>query len=161
MQMNYYSYETPIGMLTIVCTPEHLIQIDFGEQPIPNANFEKSELTDRTFAQLMEYFSGKRRTFDLPLLPKGTEFQKKVWDALQTIPYGKTQTYSEIAEQIANPRACRAVGMANNRNPIPIIIPCHRVIGKSGHLIGYGGGIEIKVFLLELESGGEDETEQN
>ena len=96
---------------------------------------------------------GKRKSFDLPLKPEGTEFQKKVWNALLDIPYGETRSYKDIAVAIGNPKACRAVGMANNRNPISIIIPCHRVIGANGSLVGYGGGLPIKIELLNLETG--------
>jgi methylated-DNA-[protein]-cysteine S-methyltransferase len=105
----------------------------------------------KTAAQLAEYFDGKRKTFNLPLAPEGTEFQKSVWQALQTIPFGETRSYGEIAAQIGKPQASRAVGMANNRNPIVIIIPCHRVIGHDGNLTGYGGGLKVKEFLLHLE----------
>ena len=106
---------------------------------------------NRICVQVEEYLSGERRVFDLPLKPEGTEFQRKVWNALLTIPYGETKSYKDIAVQIENPKGCRAVGMANNRNPIPIIIPCHRVIGANGSMVGYGGGLDIKVKLLELE----------
>lgn len=102
--------------------------------------------------QLDEYFAGERTEFDLALNPSGTPFQLKVWDALRTIPYGEVRSYGEIAEQIGKPGAARAVGLANGRNPISIIVPCHRVIGASGALTGYGGGIERKQALLELES---------
>jgi methylated-DNA-[protein]-cysteine S-methyltransferase len=101
--------------------------------------------------QLAEYFNGKRRTFTFQIAPHGTAFQIKVWEALQKIPYGETRSYGEIASMIGNPKACRAVGMANNRNPVAIIIPCHRVIGHDGSLTGYGGGIELKRQLLDLE----------
>ncbi len=98
-----------------------------------------------------EYFAGGRKDFDLPLCPRGTEFQKKVWSALREIPYGETRAYGEIAAAVGNPKAARAVGMANNRNPISVIVPCHRVIGSDGKLVGYGGGLDIKEFLLDLE----------
>ena len=101
--------------------------------------------------ELSEYFAGNRKEFDIPLNPKGTDFQKSVWNALCTIPYGKTMSYGQVAAQIGNPKASRAVGMANNKNPIPILIPCHRVIGANGKLVGYGGGIWMKQKLLELE----------
>lgn len=103
------------------------------------------------FKQLKEYFEGRRKTFDLPLNPKGTDFQKKVWQALCEIPYGETRTYKQIAEQCGNPKASRAVGMANNKNPIGIVIPCHRVIGANGALTGYAGGLDKKQKLLNLE----------
>ena len=99
----------------------------------------------------MKNTAGRRREFQLPLAPKGTEFQQKVWKALLDIPYGETRSYGEIARAIGNPKASRAVGMANNRNPIAIIIPCHRVIGSTGKLVGYGGGLDKKEFLLNLE----------
>ena len=101
--------------------------------------------------QLTEYFAGARRNFDLPLSPSGTAFQQKVWAALLSVPYGETRSYGDIARLIGNPGACRAVGMANNRNPLPILIPCHRVIGADGSLVGYGSGLDRKIFLLELE----------
>lgn len=103
--------------------------------------------------QLMEYFQGKRKEFSLPLSPEGTPFQKKVWEALQKIPYGQTRSYGEIAAQIGNPKACRAVGGANNKNPIMIFIPCHRVIGADGSLVGFGGGLPAKRYMLDLEKG--------
>ena len=99
----------------------------------------------------MEYLEGKRREFDLPLAPAGTEFMLRVWKALQDIPYGETRSYKDIATMAGNSKACRAVGMANNRNPISIFIPCHRVIGANGVLVGYGGGLDKKTFLLDLE----------
>lgn len=102
-------------------------------------------------AQLDAYFAGRLKAFSLPLSPAGTEFQQKVWKLLQDIPYGTTCTYGEIAARAGNPKACRAVGMANNRNPLPILIPCHRVVGANGGLVGYGGGLDIKLRLLQLE----------
>ena len=111
----------------------------------------ESPLLRKAAKQLEEYFSGKRRVFDLPLTFKGTDFQKKVWEALFTIPYGETRTYGEMAAHVGNPQGCRAVGLANNRNPIVIICPCHRVIGKGGALTGYGGGLKAKEYLLNLE----------
>ena len=110
-----------------------------------------SPLLDAAEAQLREYFAGTRRTFDLPLAPRGTAFQQRVWAALRAIPYGETRTYGELAAAIGSPSASRAVGMANHHNPIPIVIPCHRVIGANGTLTGYTGGLEIKRKLLALE----------
>ena len=101
--------------------------------------------------QLSEYFAGARREFDLPLRLRGTQFQLAVWNALRAIPYGETRSYADIAAAVGNEKACRAVGMANHRNPVSIIVPCHRVIGKGGSLTGYGGGIDKKEFLLSLE----------
>jgi len=150
--MKYWEvYESKIGPLTILSDDEALLRIDFGTVEHENAVRERSELIGRTEGQLEEYMAGTRTEFDLPLKPEGTEFQKKVWNALLLIPYGETKSYKDIAVLIDNPKGCRAVGMANNHNPIPIIIPCHRVIGANGSLIGYGGGVDIKVKLLELE----------
>lgn len=108
-------------------------------------------LLEEAVRQLREYFAGQRREFDLPLRLRGTAFQMQVWQALQAIPYGEVRTYGEIARAIGKPKACRAVGMANHNNPISIIVPCHRVVGAGGSLTGYGGGLENKRFLLELE----------
>ncbi len=107
---------------------------------------------DDVRAQLDEYFAGRRTTFDLQLAPSGTPFQRRVWDALREIPYGRTATYGEIARRIGSPTSSRAVGMANGRNPISVIVPCHRVIGANGQLVGYGGGLDRKRALLELEA---------
>ena len=103
--------------------------------------------------QMREYFVGKRKAFELPLRPDGTDFQKKVWNALLEIPFGETRSYQDIANAVGSPKACRAVGMANHQNPIIIVIPCHRVIGKNGKLVGYGGGLSMKEKLLLLEKG--------
>lgn len=112
----------------------------------------ESELTWEASRQLAEYFQGTRSVFNLPLAPEGTEFQKKVWRALLEIPYGHTASYGEIAARLGKPKASRAVGMANHRNPIIVIIPCHRVIGANGSLVGYGAGIDLKKRLLDLEA---------
>lgn len=150
--MKYWEvYESKIGPLTIICDDEALLSIDFGRTEPEHATKKRTELMNRICVQVEEYLSGERRVFDLPLKPEGTEFQRKVWNALLTIPYGETKSYKDIAVQIENPKGCRAVGMANNRNPIPIIIPCHRVIGANGSMVGYGGGLDINVKLLELE----------
>lgn len=111
----------------------------------------ETPLFRETKAQLDAYFAGRLKAFSLPLAPAGTEFQKKVWKLLQEIPYGVTRTYGEIAALSGDSKACRAVGMANNRNPLPILIPCHRVVGANGSLVGYGGGLDIKLRLLQLE----------
>ncbi|MDE7404467.1 MAG: methylated-DNA--[protein]-cysteine S-methyltransferase [Lachnospiraceae bacterium] len=121
-------------------------ELSFLEEP-------ETELLKTAGTQLIEYFQGKRKEFSLPLSPQGTEFQKKVWEALCTIPYGQTRSYGEIATQIGNPKACRAVGGANNKNPIMIFIPCHRVIGADGSLVGFGGGLRAKRYMLDLEKG--------
>lgn len=150
--MKYWeTFDSKIGPLTILCDDDALLRIDFGRSEPISAIKNRTELIKKTIVQLEEYLEGKRRMFDLPLKTEGTEFQKKVWDALLMIPYGETKSYKDIAVQIHNPKGCRAVGMANNRNPVPIVIPCHRVIGTNGSLVGYGGGMDIKVKLLELE----------
>ncbi len=112
----------------------------------------KNELTDRAYKELLEYFDGKRKHFDVPYKLNGTDFQKSVWSALCYIPYGEIRSYKDIAIAIGNEKASRAVGMANNKNPITVIVPCHRVIGASGKLVGYAGGLEMKEFLLSMES---------
>ena len=145
--MSTRAIKTPIGPLTLEADENAVTAIRFGAGGAQDA----SPLLDAAEAQLREYFAGARRTFDLPLAPHGTAFQQRVWAALRAIPYGETRTYGELAAAIDSPNASRAVGMANHRNPIPIIIPCHRVIGANGTLTGYAGGLEIKRRLLALE----------
>lgn len=145
--MSTRAIKTPIGPLTLQADEAAVTAIRFGAGGAQDA----SPLLDAAEAQLREYFAGTRRTFDLPLAPRGTAFQQRVWAALRAIPYGETRTYGELAAAIGSPNASRAVGMANHRNPIPIIIPCHRVIGANGTLTGYAGGLEIKRRLLALE----------
>lgn len=145
--MSTRAIKTPIGPLTLEADENAVTAIRFSAGGAQDA----SPLLDAAEAQLREYFAGARRTFDLPLAPHGTAFQRRVWAALRTIPYGETRTYGELAAAIDSPNASRAVGMANHRNPIPIIIPCHRVIGANGTLTGYAGGLEIKRRLLALE----------
>lgn len=148
-----FFYDTPIGRIGIAENGKGITDIFFATAESPkDAALEETELLNDAAKQLTDYLAGKRKDFELPLSPEGTEFQKAVWEALLTIPYGETRTYKQIAEQIGNPKACRAVGMANNKNPISIIVPCHRVIGSNGRLVGYGGGLEVKKKLLELES---------
>ena len=155
-ETGYCSYTLPIGDVTLVCEKGDIIALCFGRNA-PTKMIEAGMMEDnlpileKAYKQLKEYFVGERKEFDLPLDPVGTEFQMKVWEALQTIPYGETRSYKEIAVQIGNENASRAVGMANNRNPLPIFIPCHRVVGADGGIVGYAGGTEVKVALLELE----------
>ncbi|GKX29759.1 methylated-DNA--protein-cysteine methyltransferase [Vallitalea longa] len=154
--MYYGIYDSPLFPIIVVGNEEGLIYIhletktgkkfDISEKWIRNEDFFKE-----TFRQLDEYFKGQRMDFDLKLNPNGTEFQKKVWNALIEIPFGTICSYKDIAMAIDNPKACRAVGMANSKNPIAIVIPCHRVIGKNGKLVGYAGGIDTKEKLLDLE----------
>lgn len=146
--MNSITMDSPIGFLTLTGTSGALTSICFGNMGYA---FNPSELLLQVVSQLREYFDGKRQSFDVPMEPVGTEFQKKVWVALGEIPYGETRSYGEIARAVDSPRAARAVGLANNKNPIPILIPCHRVIGSDGTMVGYGGGLDTKKFLLELE----------
>ena len=122
--------------------------------PAPAGRRALPPLLEEAARQLRAYFAGQRQAFSLPLGPRGTAFQLQVWQALQTIPYGEVRTYGEIARAIGKPKACRAVGMANHKNPISIIVPCHRVVGADGSLTGYGGGLAAKEFLLALEQGG-------
>ena len=153
----YYCYlTTPIGELLLAGDEDALSLIGFPKGSMrrdPEADWIYNEKPfARARAQLLEYFEGKRKSFDLPLRMSGTEFQVRVLEELQRIPYGETLSYGEIAERIGNPKAVRAVGAANGRNPIPIVIPCHRVIGSSGDLTGFGGGLDTKEALLRLEA---------
>lgn len=143
----YYSSE--IGIIEINCSEDSVISLKFVKEK--GESTEINEILDKTYRQIDEYFSGKRKSFDLKLKLQGTEFQKKVWNELTKIPYGKTVTYKDIATRIGNEKAVRAVGNSNNKNKIPIIIPCHRVIGKNGKLVGYAGGLDKKQWLLNHE----------
>ena len=151
--MTYKAFvETRIGCLEIVEKEQFLTHLLFSDKKSPTNTIEQwTPLLQIVAKQLKEYLEGKRRVFDIPLKLSGTDFQLSVWNALLTIPYGKTRSYREIAEQVGSPKAYRAVGMANHRNPIAIIVPCHRVIGADGSLTGFGGGLELKRELLELE----------
>ena len=147
--------ETPIGPLTITATKKAVTAIRFGTQvpegSTPCTGAEATPLLRKAAEEIGDYFAGSRRKFTLPLAPEGMPFQQKVWEALRTIPYGETRTYKQIAIQIGHNQSFRAVGMASNRNPIAIVVPCHRVIGYDGKLTGYAGGLDIKEQLLELE----------
>ncbi|MFH0883972.1 MAG: methylated-DNA--[protein]-cysteine S-methyltransferase [bacterium] len=164
--MNYWtSMNSPLGSLLIVLDEQGaLTHLDFAEtrnrnRPDVGNAVRNDKRCVHVVRQLKEYFAGKRRDFDLKVMPEGTEFQCKVWKVLQTIPYGQTISYGEQARRMGNPNASRAVGAANGTNPIAIILPCHRVIGSSGALVGYASGIERKRWLLEHEgalSGGLD-----
>lgn len=139
--------QSPIGPLTITSEGDAIVAVEFGHTEAKDSH----PVLLKCQEELNEYFDGKRRSFSLPLAPKGTLFQVAVWETLRSIPYGECVSYKEIANRIKNPKAMRAVGGANNKNPLPILIPCHRVIGANGKLVGYGGGIDKKIFLLELE----------
>lgn len=148
--------ETPVGPLTVTATEKAVTAIRFGTQ-VPEGSTrctgaEATPLLRRAAEEIGAYFAGSRRKFTLPLAPEGTPFQQKVWEALRSIPYGETRTYKQIAIQIGHNQSFRAVGMANNRNPIAIVVPCHRVVGASGALVGYAAGLEVKEKLLALES---------
>ncbi len=146
----HYVYTTVIGPLTIAANGTAITHVLFGTPDLPGT-LAPSELTNRAANQLQEYLAGKRTAFDLPLAPEGTPFQQRVWKALQNIPYGQTRSYADVAAAIGSPQATRAVGGANNRNPIAIVIPCHRVVGANGKLTGYAGGLQLKQRLLDLE----------
>ncbi len=153
----YYCYlDSPIGELLLAGEEGALSMIGFPKgsmrrEPEADWIFNEKPLAEAC-RQLTEYFAGQRKVFDLPLKLSGTEFQVSVLDALQEIPYGQTTSYGEIARRIGRPRAVRAVGAANGRNPIPIVVPCHRVIGSTGDLTGFGGGLDTKEALLRLEA---------
>ncbi|MCP4982256.1 MAG: methylated-DNA--[protein]-cysteine S-methyltransferase [Gammaproteobacteria bacterium] len=162
--MLYRYIESPIGRLLLAGDESGLKIIGFpqgkGRVTPVSAWLHKTDCFSETETQLSEYFAGKRRSFDLDLAPTGTDFQLDVLRALQTIPLGETRSYRDIADQISRPGAVRAVGAANGRNPLPIVIPCHRVIGTDGSLTGFGGGLETKLFLLELEGVNVDQSRQ-
>lgn len=146
--------ETVIGRLGLVAEGDYLTAVYFEhESRPPDLPVRETALLSEARAQLMAYFAGQLRTFTLPLAPAGTAFQRRVWQVLRGIPYGETVSYKEVARRIGNEKATRAVGQANNRNPLPIFIPCHRVIGANGAMVGYGGGLGIKEKLLALEKG--------
>lgn len=144
--------ESPVGELTLVANEEALVGVYWaGHGPKVEAD-ENHPVLATAARELAEYFAGKRRQFDVPLAPEiGTEFQQRVWRALREIPYGKTWSYGDLANRVGNAKACRAVGAANGQNPLPIFVPCHRVIGADGSLTGFGGGLERKKVLLTLE----------
>jgi methylated-DNA-[protein]-cysteine S-methyltransferase len=156
--MLYTTTPSPIGELLLLASHggSRLCGLHMQEAPNPlpiDPQWEAAgEVFDDVIAQLREYFAGQRKAFDLPLLMEGTAFQRRVWTALQDIPYGMTISYAELARRVGQPTASRAVGLANGRNPVAIIVPCHRVVGSNGRLTGYGGGLPRKRFLLDLES---------
>ena len=149
--MNRKILQSPIGNIIISEENENIVELNIDNEKKINIKESQTPLLIETAKQLEEYFLGKRKQFDIPLKPKGTEFMQKVWNELKNIPYGETRTYKDIAISIGNEKASRAVGMANNKNPIPIIIPCHRVIGSNKSLVGYALGLGVKEYLLNLE----------
>jgi methylated-DNA-[protein]-cysteine S-methyltransferase len=151
---NIFFYETSIGRIGIIDNEKAITGLLFADDTsiaAEGACTHETALIKKAAAQLTEYLAGKRRIFDVPMVLEGTPFQRKVWEALTHIPYGETRSYAEIAGSIGQPKACRAVGMANNKNPVAVMVPCHRVIGANGKLVGYAGGLGIKQKLLELE----------
>ena len=149
-EQTYFTYLTPLGPMTVASDGTAVTHVLFGTHVL-EGRAAPTELTNRTANELQEYLAGKRTAFDIPLAPAGTEFQRAVWKALQNIPYGQTRSYADIAAVVGNPKATRAVGSANNRNPIAVLIPCHRVVGSNGKLTGYAGGLALKQRLLDLE----------
>ena len=150
---NTFYYNTKIGEIAIEENGLAITRLYFANKDLEKEVEIKEEtwLMRKAIKEIKEYLEGKRNSFDLPLEPEGTEFQKKVWNVLKEIPYGETRSYGEIAKLIGNEKASRAVGMANNKNPIMIMIPCHRVIGVNGKLVGYAGGLDVKEKLLNME----------
>lgn len=151
MEETFETYVSASGKTLKIISDTHSVkEIEFVTETGPDSSVEP-EILKKAALQLEEYLSGKRETFELKLDPEGTGFQKKVWDLLQTIPFGKTRTYAWMADQLGDPKVIRAAASANGKNPIAIVIPCHRVIGSDGSLTGYAGGLDNKRFLLELE----------
>lgn len=148
--MNRIVFDTPVGPLGLEEEGGALRRLYLPGQPAERLG-EETPVLARGRAELLEYFRGERRAFTVPLEPRGTPFQRRVWDALAAVPWGETVTYGALARQIGSPGAVRAVGQANHRNPLPILLPCHRVVGADGSLTGYAGGLELKRFLLDLE----------
>jgi len=160
MSLAYKMIHSPVGNLKLVASDKGLVAILWQNEKLSRVPL--NELLEDTVhpilldteRELGEYFAGKRKTFSVPLDMRGTSFQKNVWQALLAIPFGETRSYGQLAKQLGNPQAMRAVGAANGRNPISIIVPCHRVIGSSGKLTGFAGGLETKAYLLNLEESG-------
>lgn len=153
--MDLLTVDTPLGLMAVAEEGGAVTRLYLPQSPLPRIAAHETPLLLEVKAQLLAYLSGRLRTFDLPLSPAGTPFQKEVWETLCAIPFGETRTYGQIASSIGRPKAVRAVGQANHRNPIPILIPCHRVVGSDGTLTGYGGGLDLKEKLLNLECGKE------
>lgn len=158
MIIKYYDFETPIGKMTIFFSEKGIVQLSVKDPDDINMLKRKYGQVKRVSSEenhyhkeIIEYLQGNRKEFTLPLDLKGTDFQLKVWKELLNIPYGETRTYKDIAKAIGNPKGARAVGNALNKNPVLIVVPCHRVIGSNGQLVGFGGGIHMKAWLLELE----------
>lgn len=159
MMLSYNDIESPVGKLTLVASANALVAVLWERERPDRLKLEAMKFAPQqpilieTERQLSEYFVGRRTEFDLPLDPSGSEFQKKVWRAMTEIPFGQKRTYLDLANAVGSPKAYRAVGFANGKNPISIIVPCHRVVGANGALTGYAGGLEAKAKLLALEAG--------
>lgn len=149
--MELYLFDTALGEMGLGSEEGAIIRLYLPGEPVPRLISRPTPVLERGRRQLLEYLAGERRTFDLPLSPQGTPFQQKVWAALRAIPWGQVRSYRDVAGAVDCPRGFRAVGMANHRNPIPILIPCHRVVGADGTLTGYAGGLDVKAALLRLE----------
>ncbi|WGZ93618.1 MAG: methylated-DNA--[protein]-cysteine S-methyltransferase [Candidatus Thiothrix putei] len=158
MRIGFSTWESPVGTLTIAATDEAVCAVAFDSNwqrirvTLGEVQAQSNAMTRETISQLQAYFAGTQRTFDLPLSVHGTDFQQRTWQVLHDIPYGETRSYSEQAQMIGKPQAVRAIGHTNGLNPISIIVPCHRVIAKSGKLAGYAGGLAAKAYLLALEA---------
>lgn len=144
--------KTPLGVMTLMEADGALKELRFAQRAEPGEQQKATPLLRKAETELKEYFAGRRKAFTVPMAPEGTAFQQSVWNALLEIPYGETLSYGEVARRIGNPKAARAVGMANHQNPLPVFCPCHRVIGANGKLVGYGGGLPVKEYLLALET---------
>ena len=159
MTLFYKELESPVGKLKLIASPNALVAVLWERERLDRVRIEAAKpdrhhpILCEAERQLAEYFAGKRTRFDLPLEPRGTQFQKKIWQALREIPFGQTRSYLDLAKAAGSPRAARAVGAANGKNPLSIVVPCHRVIGADGKLTGFAAGLEIKAKLLALEAG--------
>ncbi len=149
--LNYQHLESPIGTLRLLSDGQALVRIEFENHLQEDGDQRCDAVLEKTAAQLQQYFAGERRHFELPLAPGGTDFQQGVWNQLRAIPFGELRTYRDVAVSVGNLKAVRAVGVANGRNPIPIVVPCHRVVGSNGKLTGFAGGLNVKRKLLALE----------
>ncbi len=161
MTLHKVDYQSPVGVLEIIATEEVICSILFSEQDSPVNRIQEGtpEVLKECYQQLDQYFKGERRTFTFPYQFEGTDFQKKVWNALKKVPYGQTDSYKNLAVAIGNEKAVRALGSANGKNKLSIVIPCHRIIGANGKLIGYAGGLWRKEWLLQHEKNVKGQTE--
>ncbi len=150
--LSHYVYHTPVGRVTIEGNDHAITRLVLGPAVFDSA-IKSTAVTNRAATQIQEYLAGKRQAFDVPLEPAGSDFQRDVWSKIQSIPYGETMSYSALAQSLGKPGSFRAVGQAANKNPILILIPCHRLVGADGGLVGYAAGLHVKEFLLNLEAG--------